>query len=88
MVAYRIRPASVDDAAVILRFIRELADYEKALHEVAATEEHCRFAVRRRLGKPGRHLRDRGRRTRRLRRMVQDLLHLAGKERPLSKTSM
>jgi hypothetical protein len=38
MVAYRIRPASVDDAAVILRFIRELADYEKALHEVAATE--------------------------------------------------
>lgn len=39
MVAYRIRPASVDDAAVILRFIRELADYEKALHEVAATEE-------------------------------------------------
>lgn len=39
MAAYRIRPASVDDAAVILRFIRELADYEKALHEVAATEE-------------------------------------------------
>ena len=39
MVAYRIRPASVDDAAVILRFIRELADYENALHEVAATEE-------------------------------------------------
>ena len=39
MTAYRIRPAVAADAAVILRFIRELADYEKALHEVAATEE-------------------------------------------------
>jgi GNAT superfamily N-acetyltransferase len=39
MTVYRIRPASTDDAATILRFIRELADYEKALHEVAATEE-------------------------------------------------
>ena len=39
MTAYTIRPASAGDAATILRFIRELADYEKALHEVAATEE-------------------------------------------------
>lgn len=39
MTAYRIRPASVADAATILRFIRELADYEKALHAVTATEE-------------------------------------------------
>lgn len=39
MTTYRIRPASVDDTAIILRFIRELADYEKALHEVAATQE-------------------------------------------------
>ncbi|WP_337182113.1 GNAT family N-acetyltransferase [Shinella sp.] len=39
MTAYRIRPATVADAAVILRFIRELADYENALDEVAATEE-------------------------------------------------
>ena len=39
MTAYRIRPASAADAAVILRFIRELAEYEKALHEVAATQE-------------------------------------------------
>jgi len=39
MTNYRIRPASVADAGIILRFIRELADYEKALHEVAATEE-------------------------------------------------
>lgn len=39
MTAYRIRPASADDAATILRFIRELADYEKALDAVEATEE-------------------------------------------------
>ena len=39
MTAYAIRPATAADAAVILRFIRELAEYEKALHEVAATEE-------------------------------------------------
>ena len=39
MTHYRIRPATPADAGVILRFIRELADYEKALHEVAATEE-------------------------------------------------
>lgn len=39
MTVYRIRPASVSDAATILRFIRELADYENALGEVAATEE-------------------------------------------------
>ena len=39
MTSYRIRPAVATDAAIILRFIRELADYEKALHEVAATEE-------------------------------------------------
>ena len=39
MTAYQIRSASVGDAATILRFIRELADYENALHEVAATEQ-------------------------------------------------
>ena len=39
MTTYKIRPASVDDAATILRFIRELADYENALNEVAATQE-------------------------------------------------
>lgn len=39
MTAYRVRPASVDDAGTILRFIRELAEYEKALHEVVATQE-------------------------------------------------
>lgn len=34
-----VRDATASDAATILRFIRELADYEKALHEVEATEE-------------------------------------------------
>ncbi len=33
-----IRPATPADAATILRFIRELAEYERALHEVKATE--------------------------------------------------
>ena len=35
---YSIRPATVEDAALILRFIRELADYERLLGEVTATE--------------------------------------------------
>ncbi len=34
-----IRPAEVEDVPVILRFIRALAEYEKLLHEVVATEE-------------------------------------------------
>ena len=33
-----IRPATPADAPTILRFIRELADYERALNEVRATE--------------------------------------------------
>jgi GNAT superfamily N-acetyltransferase len=37
-----IRPAREDDAPLILGFIRELAIYEKAEHEVAATEDHIR----------------------------------------------
>lgn len=32
-----IRPAAVDDAELILHFVRELAIYEKAEHEVLAT---------------------------------------------------
>lgn len=32
-----IRPARVEDAAVILRFVRELAEYEHAADEVVAT---------------------------------------------------
>jgi GNAT superfamily N-acetyltransferase len=37
-----IRPARKDDAPLILGFIRELAIYEKAEHEVLATEAHIR----------------------------------------------
>ena len=37
--SYRIRDAAAADAAVILRFITELAVYEKAGHEVEATVE-------------------------------------------------
>lgn len=33
-----IRPATSADAALILSFVRELADYEKLLHEVEANE--------------------------------------------------
>ena len=35
---FTIRPATINDAGLILRFIRELADYEKLLHEVIADE--------------------------------------------------
>ncbi|CDM55749.1 MULTISPECIES: GNAT family N-acetyltransferase [Rhizobium] len=40
-----VRPATPLDAATILRFVRELADYEKAIHEVEATEESTRAAI-------------------------------------------
>lgn len=40
-----IRPASADDAALILGFIRELAIYEKAEHEVLATEDDLRRSL-------------------------------------------
>lgn len=40
-----IRPATPADATIILRFIRELADYEKAIHEVEATEETVRESL-------------------------------------------
>ncbi|WP_158107552.1 GNAT family N-acetyltransferase [Vibrio furnissii] len=35
----QIRPATVDDAGVILKFIKELAEYEEALHCVESTEQ-------------------------------------------------
>jgi GNAT superfamily N-acetyltransferase len=35
---FTIRPATSKDTALILKFIRELADYEKLLHEVVADE--------------------------------------------------
>ncbi len=35
-----IRPATPDDVPELVAMIRELAEYERALHEVDATEEH------------------------------------------------
>jgi GNAT superfamily N-acetyltransferase len=40
-----IRPASEADVPLILRFIRELAEYERLLHEVVATEETLRATL-------------------------------------------
>ena len=37
-----IRPAGPDDTGLVLSFIRELADYEKLLHAVKATEADVR----------------------------------------------
>jgi GNAT superfamily N-acetyltransferase len=37
-----IRSATAADVPVVLRFVRELADYEKLSHEVTATEELLR----------------------------------------------
>ncbi|HSO64857.1 MAG TPA: GNAT family N-acetyltransferase [Ornithinibacter sp.] len=41
----RVRPAVTADVPVILRLVRELAEYEKALHEVDASGEHLREAL-------------------------------------------
>ena len=40
-----IREAQTADAALILYFVRELAIYEKAEHEVVATEESIRHII-------------------------------------------
>ena len=40
-----IRPATAADVPLILEFIRGLADYEKLLHEVEATEESLRATL-------------------------------------------
>ncbi len=37
-----VRPAGPDDAALVYGFVRDLADYEKLLHEVEATEADIR----------------------------------------------
>jgi len=42
---YRIVPAAEKDAPLVLRLIRELAEYERLSHEVAATEEGIREAL-------------------------------------------
>lgn len=43
--AFHIRPAAVTDVPVILALIRELAEYEKLLHEVVATEALVKTAL-------------------------------------------
>ncbi len=52
-----IRPAEAADIPAIHRLVRELAEYEKALAEVTATEEDLRRAL---LGRPARRVRPRG----------------------------
>ncbi|KAI8391136.1 acyl-CoA N-acyltransferase [Radiomyces spectabilis] len=42
MATIEIRPATVDDVALILGFIKQLAEYEKLAHQVVATEEILR----------------------------------------------
>ena len=39
---YSIRVATSEDVPLVLRFVKELADYEKLPHEVTATEELLR----------------------------------------------
>ena len=41
----RLRPAEARDAAEVLALIRELADYERLLDEVDATEDGLRAAL-------------------------------------------
>src|SRR5437764_4798110 len=45
MPAISIRPADANDAALILRFIRDLAAYERAEQEVVATEADIRNSL-------------------------------------------
>jgi GNAT superfamily N-acetyltransferase len=40
-----VRPARPDDVPVVLSLIRELADYERSLASVEATEDHLRAAL-------------------------------------------
>lgn len=40
--SFEIKPATVDQAPLILQFIEELAEYEKLRHEVVATEDDLR----------------------------------------------
>src|SRR5688572_23639636 len=42
---FRIRAATEEDVPLILRFIRELAEYEKLPHECVATEESVRSTL-------------------------------------------
>jgi GNAT superfamily N-acetyltransferase len=43
--SFRLRDATPDDAADVLRLVRALAEYERMLHEVVATEDHFARAL-------------------------------------------
>lgn len=43
--AFEIAPAGIEDTGQIMRFIRELAEYEHALDEVVATEDDLKRAL-------------------------------------------
>lgn len=45
MSAINIRPATADDIDIIMQFIRELAEYERALDAVEATPERLRATL-------------------------------------------
>jgi len=45
MPSFHIRPATESDVPLILRFIRDLAEYERLLHVVTATEELLRTTL-------------------------------------------
>ncbi len=45
MPSFSIRPATESDVPLILRFIRDLAEYERLLHVVVATEELLRTTL-------------------------------------------
>lgn len=45
MSEYYIRKATIKDSNLILNFVKELARYEKAEHEVLATEEHIKDSL-------------------------------------------
>jgi GNAT superfamily N-acetyltransferase len=45
MSGFAIRPARPGDEALIFSFVRELAEYEKLLHAVVATEEDIRSTL-------------------------------------------
>ena len=42
MANFRIEPARIEDCGVILSFIRDLAEYERLLDQVVATEDDVR----------------------------------------------
>lgn len=45
MSEYYIRKATIEDSSLILNFVKELARYEKAEHEVLATEDHIKDSL-------------------------------------------